>query len=130
VVTLRGSMIGQESGGGRGGLLSWFLSQHGSCKGFTRAIFSGLPTNVWGEIIRDYIIPKSSIYGLYHVAARPISKYDLLTLISYEYNKKITIIPDDSVVIDRSLSAARLYTDTGYIAPEWPNLISIMRSNH
>jgi dTDP-4-dehydrorhamnose reductase len=42
-VTLRTSIIGHELDGARG-LLCWFLTQSGNVRGFTRAEFSGMPT--------------------------------------------------------------------------------------
>ncbi len=124
-VTLRTSTIGHELQS-QFGLLDWFLSQEGECKGYTRAIFSGLPTVVFAQSIRDFVIPNRDLSGLYHVAAKPIAKFDLLTLISKVYGKAIEITPDDKFVIDRSLNASRLQEATGYVAPGWPELVRIM----
>lgn len=124
-ITLRTSIIGHELQSADG-LVDWFLSQQQQCKGFIRAIFSGLPTVVLARIIRDVVIPRPELSGLYHVAARPISKYDLLKLVAGIYGKPIEIIPDDSLVIDRSLNAARFNAATGYVAPEWPELVRAM----
>lgn len=125
VINLRTSTIGHELQSTRG-LLDWFLSQEGRCKGYTRAIFSGLPTVVFAQIIRDVVIPNAELSGLYHVAAKPINKFDLLKLIAKVYGKSIDIVPDDQLVIDRSLDAKRFQLATGYIAPEWPELIEQM----
>lgn len=127
VITLRTSTIGHELQSTYG-LLDWFLSQEGCCKGYTRAIFSGLPTVVFAQVIRDVVIPNAELSGLYHVAAKPINKFDLLKLIAKVYEKSIDIIPDDQLVIDRSLDAKRFQLATGYIAPEWPELIKQMYS--
>ena len=126
-ITLRTSTIGHELNS-QFGLLDWFLSQDGQCRGFRRAIFSGLPTIILAQIIRDVVIPQKELSGIYHVAARPINKYDLLKLIATEYGKSISISPDDSFVLDRSLSAAKFNAATGYIAPEWPELIRLMHA--
>lgn len=124
-VTLRTSIIGHEFQG-TNGLIGWFMSQQGSCKGYTRAIFSGLPTVVLAQIIRDIVIPRSDLSGVYHVAAKPISKYDLLNLVAKVYGKQIDIEPDDKLVIDRSLNADRFEEATGYVAPDWPELLRLM----
>lgn len=128
-VTLRTSIIGHELQSAHG-LVEWFLSQEKQCSGYTRAVFSGLPTVVLAQLIRDVIIPRSDLSGLYHVAAKPISKFDLLSLIAKIYDKSIAILPDDQLVIDRSLNADKLRNDTGFIAPEWPDLIRLMHSSH
>lgn len=127
-ITLRTSIIGHELDGARS-LVEWFLAQEGSVKGFRRAIFSGLPTVEMARLIRDYVIPHPELHGPYHVAAKPINKFDLLTLVAKVYRKSIEIVPDEDVVIDRSLNSGRFRLATGYIAPEWPELIKLMHEH-
>jgi dTDP-4-dehydrorhamnose reductase len=126
-LTLRTSIIGHELASSHA-LVDWFLSQGSSCKGFTRAIFSGLPTVVLSEIVRDVVLPRADLSGLYHVAAQPIAKYDLLQLIAKTYGKQIEIVPDTSLRIDRSLDGSRFESATGYVAPDWPALVQAMHS--
>lgn len=126
-ITLRTSIIGHELQGAHS-LIGWFLSQEQQCKGFVKAIYSGLPTVVLARLVRDVIIPQTGLSGLYHVASKPISKYDLLCLVAKTYGKSIEIIPDSSLVIDRSLNADRFRKATGYVAPDWPELIKAMHS--
>ena len=82
--------------------------------------------NVMAEIILNYVIPNPQLMGLYHVSADPINKYDLLKLVNEIYTKKTEIIPDDSLVIDRSLNSERFQKATGYKAAPWPQLINKM----
>lgn len=124
-ITLRTSIIGHELAGASS-LVGWFLAQEGSVNGFKRAIFSGLPTVEIARIIRDHVIPHPDMHGLYHVSAKPINKYDLLSLVAQVYGKAIEIIPDDKFVIDRSLDSNRFRLATGYETPEWPILIKRM----
>ena len=126
-ITLRISTIGHELQG-KYGLLDWFLSQEGRCKGFAQAIFSGLPTVVFAQVIRDVVIPYTELSGLYHVAAKPINKFDLLKLIAEVYGKNIEIVRDDQLVIDRSLDSSKFKLATSYVAPEWPEFIKTMKS--
>lgn len=126
-ITLRTSTIGHELQS-QYGLLDWFLAQAGSCKGYTRAIFSGLPTVVFAQLIRDIVLPRNDLNGLYHVAAQPIAKFDLLNLIAKEYGKSIDIIADDKLVIDRSLDGSRFCAATGYLAPPWDEMIKTMHA--
>ena len=128
-ITLRTSIIGHALNSSNG-LIDWFLGQQGQCRGFTRAIFSGLPAVVLAQIVHDVIIPASGAYGLYHVAADPIAKFDLLKLVAEVYGKSIDIAPDDSLRIDRSLDAGRFRAETGYVAPQWPELVRIMHSDY
>jgi dTDP-4-dehydrorhamnose reductase len=76
--------------------------------------------------MKDYVLPRPSLNGLYHVAAQPISKLDLLTLVAAQYNKDVSITADDKFVIDRSLDGTRFREATGYQAPAWPELVRIM----
>jgi dTDP-4-dehydrorhamnose reductase len=125
-VTLRTSIIGHELNSARS-LIGWFLAQQGPVKGFTRAIFSGLPTGELARVISDQILPHKHLHGLYHVAAHPISKFDLLEIVNREYGKGLNIEPDDKLKIDRSLNASRFRAATGYVAPAWTDLIAQMR---
>lgn len=124
-ITLRTSIIGRELSGARS-LVNWFLAQEGTTKGFTKAIFSGLPTVVLAELVRDVVVPRPDLHGLYHVAAAPINKFDLLSLVAQVYGKQIEIVPSDALVIDRSLDASRFQAATGYTPPAWPALIAHM----
>jgi dTDP-4-dehydrorhamnose reductase len=125
-LTLRLSVIGPELDGTHG-LLGWFLSQRGHTRGFRRAIFSGVTTVELARVLRDFVLPRPELRGVLHLAADPISKYELLTLIARIYGVAIDIEPDDKLVIDRSLDSRLFRQLTGYVAPSWPELISVMR---
>lgn len=126
-ITLRTSIIGHELDSSHA-LVEWFLSQQGSVKGFSRAIFSGLPTAELARVMKDFVLPHPQLSGLYHVAAQPIAKRDLLALVAAQYGKHIEIRPDDSLVIDRSLDGSRFSEATGYVAPAWPELVRRMHA--
>lgn len=124
-VTLRTSIIGHELQSGSG-LLEWFLAQRESCRCYTRAIFSGFPTIVLADVVRDVVLPRQELSGIYHLATRPISKFDLLQLVARRYGKNIELIADDRDSPDRSLIADRFARATGYVAPDWPELVDAM----
>jgi dTDP-4-dehydrorhamnose reductase len=124
-ITLRTSIIGHELLS-KHALIDWFLSQDKFVKGYKKAIFSGLPTMELARVIRDCVIPNVNLTGVFHVAVEPISKFDLLNLVADVYGKTIQIIPDDSVVINRSLNASKFKKATGYIAPDWKDLVTMM----
>jgi dTDP-4-dehydrorhamnose reductase len=124
-ITLRTSIIGRELTSSHG-LVDWFLSQQGPVKGFTHAIFSGLPTCELALVIRDYVLNKPHLSGLYHVASKPISKYDLLNLVNHTYKKNISILANDALKIDRSLNGERFIAETGYAPPPWEELVEKM----
>ncbi|WP_082893859.1 dTDP-4-dehydrorhamnose reductase family protein [Pseudomonas marginalis] len=126
-ITLRTSIIGHELGSSNS-LVDWFLSQRGTVKGYTNAIFSGLPTVELAEVIRNYVLPRKDVWGLYHVSAAPIDKYSLLSLIAKEYEKEVSLIRDDILVIDRSLDSTRFQSVTGYKPSSWSALVAKMKA--
>lgn len=127
-ITLRTSIIGHELSTNKS-LVDWFLSQQGSVKGYSKAVFSGLPTIELSKVIMDYVLPNSDLHGLYHVSSKPINKDALLRLVANQYQKTISIVPDDSLVIDRSLKSDKFERATGYTAPAWDILIKQMSEN-
>lgn len=124
-ITIRTSIIGHELSGQKS-LIGWFLAQQQPVKGFTKAIFSGLPTVELARVVCEFILPRADLHGLYHVAAEPINKFDLLKLVAAAYGKNITIIPSDELVINRSLNANLFKEATGYVTPDWPELVQRM----
>ncbi len=126
-ITLRTSIVGHELGSAHG-LVGWFLAQSGEVRGYTRAVFSGLPTVEFATVIRDFVLPDPSLHGLYHVAASPVAKYDLLNLVARRYGRDTRIVPDDRVAIDRSLDGSRFAAATGYAVPDWPELVRRMHA--
>ena len=128
-ITLRTSIIGHELAGNKS-LVDWFLSQEVQVKGYSRAIFSGLPTIEVARLLKEYVIPNVSLKGLYHLSVNSINKYDLLNLISEVYGKKIQIVNDRNIIIDRSLNSQRFQLETGFVPKPWPDLIRFMHNDY
>lgn len=126
-VTLRTSIIGPELGSANG-LVEWFLAQEGQVRGFTKAVFSGLSTLELSRVIRDRVLPRPELRGLYHVSVEPIAKHDLLRLVADIWSKDIEIVPDDRLRIDRSLDSSRFRAATGYTPPSWPEMVAAMKA--
>jgi dTDP-4-dehydrorhamnose reductase len=124
-ITLRTSLIGHEINSAHS-LVDWFLSQKNHVRGYTNAIFSGLPTIEIARIIQDYIIPNCSLSGILHLSADPISKFDLLTKVAKIYKKDIIIEPDGDFVIDRSLDSREFRQQTGFEPDSWDQMIRKM----
>jgi dTDP-4-dehydrorhamnose reductase len=121
-LTLRTSMIGKELWR-KQSLLEWFLSQKGSIKGFTNAIFSGFTTLELSRIIEKMLIDHPNSSGIYHVSSDPISKYDLLMLVKKKIGFPIKISPDDSFRCDRSLDSTKFRKKFNYSPPSWDQMI-------
>ncbi len=127
-ITLRTSIIGRELGTCNG-LVEWFLAAQGPVRGYTRAIFSGLPTDELVRVIIRHVLPHPEMSGVWHVGAAPISKHDLLLLLRTAYGQTNGIVPEPTPVLDRSLDSSRFRTATGYVPPDWPALIAAMRAS-
>ncbi|MGC6516486.1 MAG: dTDP-4-dehydrorhamnose reductase family protein [Candidatus Puniceispirillaceae bacterium] len=127
-VTLRTSIIGHELSSNLS-LIDWFLSQTGAVKGFSKAIFSGLPCVMIAEFLETHCLPQD-ICGLYHLSVDPIDKYQLLCLVRDIYGRDIIIEDNQDVSIDRSLLSDKLRNQTGFVPPSWPELIKKMHSEY
>jgi dTDP-4-dehydrorhamnose reductase len=125
-ITLRTSIIGHELNAAHG-LLGWFLAQRGPVPGFSKAIFSALPTVEFARVIQEFVIPNPKLRGTYHVAGPAISKYELLKLVAEAYGRNTPIVPETNLVIDRSLNADAFRAATGYVAPKWDELVRRMQ---
>ncbi len=125
VLTLRTSMIGWELGGRRQGLLEWFVAQRGSTvSGYTRAVFSGPTAPVLAALIAELAERHPELEGMRHVGAEPIAKYDLLLALRKALALDVEIVPDDGVVIDRSLDSSEFRDTTGWTPPPWDEMVA------
>ncbi|MCK6076162.1 dTDP-4-dehydrorhamnose reductase family protein [Paenibacillus silvae] len=106
-LTIRTSIIGPEIRQGGIGLMQWFMSSKGQVGGYTRVFWNGVTTLELAKWVDHYL--DSPVSGLIHLAhPAPVSKHDLLVLFQQVWNKQdVTIVPDDSVVQDRTLVSTR-----------------------
>jgi dTDP-4-dehydrorhamnose reductase len=128
-LVLRTSIIGRELRGFTS-LIEWFLAQGpGSVKGFTKALFTGLTTlelaQLTAMVLRDF----PEMTGLWHVAAPPITKHDLLMLVKASYGRRTEIVPQDDFYCDRRLDGSRFRAATGWRPAAWPDMIETMRKD-
>ncbi|MBB1507801.1 SDR family oxidoreductase [Pseudoalteromonas sp. SG41-1] len=128
-LTLRTSIIGHELTSAVS-LVDWFLSQGESTKGFSKAVFSGLPTCYIATLLAEYILPNPDVTGLLHLSVDPIDKYTLLKLIAEQYQKQITIAESQELVIDRSLNSDKFRQLTQFSPPAWSKLVEYMHSDY
>ena len=124
-LTIRTSIIGHSINSNHG-LIDWFLKQNIKINGFRKAIFSGLTTLELSKVILKYVLTNKSLNGILHISNVPISKFDLLNLVSRIYKKSIIISPDDNLILDRSLNSRKFIKQTGYIPPSWEKMIEEM----
>ncbi|TNJ09745.1 dTDP-4-dehydrorhamnose reductase family protein [Aeromonas veronii] len=128
-LTLRTSIIGHELDSAVS-LVDWFLSQRGAVKGFSKAVFSGLPTCYIAKLLADNILNKPDLCGLYHLSAEPIDKHSLISLVAEIYGRSIEINESAQLVIDRSLDSSRLRQALDLTVPSWRELIEFMHNDY
>ena len=124
-LTIRTSIFGPSLRGATG-LLDWFLAQQDVCTGFPKSIFSGLPTTELARVVSEFLLNRQCHEGLFHIASEPISKMDLLEMTAAKFRKKIRLVPDSSISIDRSLLADKFAKATGYLPRNWTVLMDEM----
>ena len=127
-LTIRTSIIGHELSSAIS-LVDWFLSQETEVNGFRNAIFSGVPTIVLADYIFQ-LFSRPDIWGLYHLSAEPINKFDLLSQIASIYGHKVPIVPTDDYRIDRSLNSDRLREALPFTPIPWPEMLELMYDEH
>lgn len=129
VITLRTSMIGRELVG-TAGLVEWLISnRNGQVNGFLNAVFSGLVTKRLASIILDLTCLPTAVAGLYHVAAPPIAKHELLCRVQTALALDIDVLPVADPILDRSLDARRFFAKTGIEPPRWDDMIDELVSD-
>lgn len=127
-LTLRTSIIGRALNR-HNNLLDWFFNQKNQIFGYKNAVFSGLTTLELSNVIEIIISKFPEAHGLYHVSSKPITKLDLLKLISEKFNHEIKIIPETSTKCDRSLCSDLFTKEFRYIAPSWEAMITDLKNN-
>jgi dTDP-4-dehydrorhamnose reductase len=127
-VVIRTSFIGHESFN-KNGFLEWFLRQK-NCNGYSNYKYSGLTSNSLAEIIRDEIITRPKLNGIFNLCSYPITKYKLLVLISKIYKIKVSIKKLGGKKINRILVNKKFTQTTGYKFENWKKMIIDMKKQY
>lgn len=121
-LTLRNSIVGPDINVNGIGLFNWFMMQHGTIKGYTRAMWTGLTTLQLAKVMEYGANVRA--HGLYNMVYKePISKYDLLQLFNKYFRKgEIKIEPYNGFVVNKALKRTRF--DFNYIIPDYETMVS------
>jgi dTDP-4-dehydrorhamnose reductase len=121
---IRTSTIGHEIRT-KYGLLEWFLKKKTRCYGFCNAFFSGITCLKLAEILFLIIKNLNKFNGIFHISGPKISKYELLLKIRKIYKKKISILKDYSLIIDRSLNNSKMISKIPQVklGLSWDNML-------
>lgn len=107
ILILRTSIIGEEIGNKKYGLLSWFTKNNlSTLKGYDNHYWNGITTLEWSKIMFD-ICDKKNKFKILNIGLKyRISKYHLLKLINniyFDKNNKKKIIKTKTFYCNRSL---------------------------
>lgn len=128
-LTLRTSIIGRELAH-HASLIDWFLAQRGQrIKGFAGALYTGLTTNAMADVTAILLTRFPQMFGLWHLASEPISKFELLQIVNEIYEAGVEIVRDETFVCDRRLDGSRFRAETGIMVPTWHKMIEEMHSD-
>tara|TARA_Y100001949_G_C15953652_1_gene315968 strand:+ start:18 stop:887 length:870 start_codon:yes stop_codon:yes gene_type:complete len=122
-LTLRTSFIGPALFH-KTGLFEWVKQQKNKIiNGYTNAIYSGLTTVAFSNILNEIIQNHHNLDGLFNVSSEPISKFDLIHLLNKKFQLNININPDSTFVCDRSLDSTAFRKKTNISIPSWEKMI-------
>jgi dTDP-4-dehydrorhamnose reductase len=123
-LTLRTSHIGRELTVKKS-FIEWLVSQRGGhVNGYSHAIYSGLTTQALARTISKLLLGNSHLTGLFHVSSQPISKLEIINELNELLDLQLTVTPDASVQINRSLNSEKFQNATSISPQTWDEMLS------
>jgi len=124
-LTFRNSIIGPDLNKSGIGLFNWFMKQEGQINGYTKALWTGVTTLTLAKAMEKAL--EENLTGLYNLVNNDvISKFDLLKLFNKHIRaEKISIVPSDTVEVDKSLINTR--NDFSFVIPSYMQMITEMK---
>jgi dTDP-4-dehydrorhamnose reductase len=123
-LTLRTSHIGRELTVKKS-FIEWLVSQKGGhVNGYSHAIYSGLTTQALATTLSKLLLGNSHLTGLFHVSSQPISKLEVINKLNELLDLRITVTPDASVQINRSLNSEKFQNATRISPQTWDEMLS------
>jgi len=128
-LTLRTSHIGRELTVKKS-FVEWLVSQRGGhVNGYSHAIYSGLTTQALARTISKLLSGNSHLSGLFHVSSQPISKLEIINKLNELLDLQLTVTPDASVQINRSLNSEKFQNATSISPQTWDEMLSNLRQD-
>ncbi|MFM8722632.1 MAG: dTDP-4-dehydrorhamnose reductase family protein [Acidimicrobiaceae bacterium] len=123
-LTLRTSHIGRELTVKKS-FIEWLISQKGGhVDGYSHAIYSGLTTKLLARTTSKLLLGNPQLTGLFHVSSQPISKLEIINKLNNLLDLQLTVTPDDSVQINRSLNSEKFQKATSITPQTWDEMLS------
>ena len=129
-LTIRSSMIGPELFN-KTELFEWIINNKGKeIKGFSKALYSGVTTVYMAKLVAEIIKNHKNLNGIYNVASKPISKFELLHLINNNFDFGLIINENKTVISNKTLNASKLEKEIGLQPPSWDELIFELKKDY
>lgn len=124
-LTFRNSIIGPDRNKNGVGLFNWFMKQDVQINGYTKALWTGVTTLTLAKAMERAL--EENLTGLYNLANNDvISKFNLLKLFNKQIrDEEISILPNDSVKVDKSLVNGR--NDFSFVVPSYEQMVIEMK---
>ena len=129
-LTIRSSMIGPELFN-KTELFEWIINnKEKEINGFSRVMYSGVTTIYMARLVADLIDNHKNLSGIYNVASKPISKFELLHLINDNFDLGLIINDDKTVISNKTLNASKIEKEIGLLTPSWDELIFELKKDY
>jgi len=129
-LTIRSSMIGPELFN-KTELFEWIINnKEKEINGFSRVMYSGVTTVYMAKLVADLIDNHKNLSGIYNVASKPISKFELLHLINDNFDLGLIINDDKTVISNKTLNASKIEKQIGLQPPSWDDLIFELKKDY
>lgn len=129
-LTIRSSMIGPELFN-KTELFEWIINnKEKEINGFSRVMYSGVTTVYMAKLVADLIDNHKNLSGIYNVASKPISKFELLRLINDNFDLGLIINDYKTVISNKTLNASKIEKEIGLQTPSWDELIFELKKDY
>lgn len=129
-LTIRSSIIGPELFN-KTELFEWIINnKEKEINGFSRVMYSGVTTVYMAKLVADLIDNHKNLSGIYNVASKPISKFELLHLINNNFDLGLIINADKTVISNKTLNASKIEKEIGLQPPSWDELIFELKKDY
>jgi len=129
-LTIRSSMIGPELYN-KTELFEWIINnKEKEINGFSTVMYSGVTTVYMARLVADLIDNHKNLSGIYNVASKPISKFELLHLINDNFDLELVINKDQSIISNKTLDPSKIDNELGIKSPSWDELIIELKKDY
>jgi dTDP-4-dehydrorhamnose reductase len=129
-LTIRSSMIGPELYN-KTELFEWIINnKEKEINGFSRVMYSGVTSVYMARLVADLIDNHKNLSGIYNIASKPISKFELLHLINDNFDLGLIINDNKTVISNKTLNASKIEKVIALQPPSWDELIIELKKDY